>query len=67
MVCKEIKKHLKNKVNKLRSLSKKSGISEQIVGSILNGKRKMITEEYFDICDALGVQPNFFYHKKENE
>lgn len=45
---------------KQRFISDKTGISENILSMILNGKRKMDADEFVEIILALGVDANFF-------
>ncbi len=45
---------------KQRFISDKTGIPENILSMILNGKRKMDADEFVEIILALGVDANFF-------
>lgn len=53
---------------KQRFISDKTGIPENILSMILNGKRKMDADEFVEIILALGVDANFFINvlNKEN-
>ncbi len=48
---------------KQRYLSEKTGISENILSAILNGKRKMSAEEFIKIIFTLNVDANYFVDK----
>lgn len=58
-----IKKYLNEKGITQAFLSRKTGISEDVISRILNGNRNMSAEEYFLICEALNVPLNVFYKK----
>ena len=66
MIYEQIRKHLKNNGISQRFLSEKSGVSEQVMSAILNGRRKIIIEEYFNICAALEIDPVSFYFKAKD-
>lgn len=38
----------------------KTGLSEQAISTIMNGKRKMTADEFVRICRAIGKEPNDF-------
>jgi len=38
----------------------KTGISAQAMSALMNGRRGLSVEEYAAICEALGVDLNFF-------
>lgn len=50
---------------KQKFISEKTGISENILSMILNGKRKIDADEFVEIVLALGVKPNLFIKPKE--
>lgn len=58
-----IKKYLNEKGITQAFLSRKTGISEDVISRILNGNRNMSAEEYFLICEALNAPLNVFYKK----
>lgn len=41
-------------------IASKTGLSENAVSAILNGKRKMSADEFAKICKAIGKEPNDF-------
>lgn len=51
---------------KQKFISEKTGISENILSMILNGKRKIDADEFVEIVLALGLKPNYFIKQKEN-
>ena len=59
----KIKKYLEDHGIKQAFLQKKLGISVSSCNALINGKRGISAEEYFKICDALGVSLDYF---KEN-
>lgn len=63
IIISEMKKYITAKGIKMNTISKKIGISEATVYNIMMGKRRLMTNEFFDICNALEVSPNFFYQK----
>lgn len=52
---------------KQRFISDKTGIPENILSMILNGKRKMDADEFVEIILALGVDANFFINVSNKE
>lgn len=60
-----IKEYIKNNGIKQNFLAEKMGVSEQAFTEILNCKRKIIADEYYYLCKALGVPMNYFYEKLE--
>ena len=52
---------------KQRFISDKTGIPENILSMILNGKRKMDADEFVEIVLALGVDANFFINATNKE
>jgi transcriptional regulator with XRE-family HTH domain len=59
MIYKSIEKYLTTKGIKQSFLSEKTGISEQILSAMLNGKRTIKVDEYFKICEALGISLDY--------
>lgn len=41
-------------------IAKKTGLSENAVSNIFNGKRKMSADEFMKVCQAIGKTPNDF-------
>lgn len=60
MLGQEIRKYMDDKGIKQVFLADKTGIKPQIINAMLQGTRKIETIEYFLICDALEVQPEYF-------
>lgn len=55
MVGENIKQYLENKGVTQVFLAEKAKISTGAINQMLNGKRKIIVEEYLAICEALEV------------
>lgn len=55
-----IKKYLDDNGIKYTYISEKTGISMNILSPMLNGKRKMIAEEFILICHVLNVPAESF-------
>ena len=63
-----IKEYLVSKGIKQSFVAKRCGWSKQKTSLLLNGKTKMRVEEFFLICDAIGVSYDFFVKERgENE
>lgn len=60
MIGPKIKEYLDKKGIKYSYLSKKSGIPMNLLSPTLNGKRKLSVEEYFTICEVLGLPTETF-------
>jgi len=56
-----IKNYLKSKGIKFNTLANALGYEDSIITTMLNGKRKISTDEYYIICQTLGLKPNYFY------
>lgn len=67
MVGKRIKKYLDENGIKYSFVSEKIGIPMNILSPLLNGKRKMSAEEYFLICEAIGVGADYFSKQTDSE
>lgn len=65
MVAARIKEYLKRNGIKGSFLADKIGVPRNTISSILNGKRKITAEEYFQICKALRVSTDFFFENKD--
>ncbi|RKI94330.1 XRE family transcriptional regulator [Parablautia intestinalis] len=50
-----IKEYMKENGIKQSYVADKMGTSPQILGTILNEKRKLEAAEFFNLCDAIGV------------
>lgn len=62
-IVNDLRKYIEEKGIKARTISNKIGIPEATIYNILSGKRKMMTDEFFNICDVLGISPDFFYQR----
>ena len=60
MVGLKVKKYLDENGIKYSYLSKKTGIPMNMLSPTLNGKRKLSAEEYFTICEVLGLSAETF-------
>lgn len=60
MVGLKVKKYLDENGIKYSYLSEKSGIPMNMLSPTLNGKRKLSVEEYFTICEVLGLSAETF-------
>lgn len=60
MIGLKVKKYLDENGIKYSFLSEKTGIPMNILSPTLNGKRRMSVEEYFMICEALGLSAEVF-------
>lgn len=67
MIGLKVKKYLDEKGIKYSFLSEKIGMPMNLFSPLLNGKRKMSVEEYFTICEALGVSVDTFSPENESE
>lgn len=63
-LAKNIKDYLENNGIKQNVLAKKANISENALNLSLNQKRKLLADEYVNICTALGLPLDYFvrYH-----
>lgn len=53
-----LKTYMKRHGIKQQFVSDKAGIRPQILGAMLNEKRKIEVTEYYEICKAMGVNPD---------
>lgn len=60
MIGLKVKQYLDENGIKYSFLSEKIGVPMNVLSPLLNGKRKMSVEEYFTICDALGLPVDTF-------
>lgn len=60
-----MKEYLDENGIKYSYLSEKIGMPMNILSPLLNGKRKMSAEEYFTICEALGLSVDTFVPNEE--
>lgn len=66
-VFEKVSKYINDNGIKQRYVSEKTGIPENILSAILNGKRKMEADEFINIVIAIGVEPNYFINSQEKE
>lgn len=52
-----IKQYMKDKGIKQIYVAEKIGISPQVLGTMLNGTRKIEITEFFKICEAMQADP----------
>jgi len=55
-----IKNYLDKNGIKYSYVASEIGLPSTIFSAMLNGKRKIVAEEYFSICTALNVDTNYF-------
>ncbi len=67
MLGTRIREHIHERGLKFGAIADKAGISTNVFSAMLNEKRKITAEEYFDICRALNVPLNEFCQKKTDE
>ncbi|MDD3206733.1 MAG: helix-turn-helix transcriptional regulator [Lachnospiraceae bacterium] len=63
MLGKTIKDYLRENGIKQTYLSEETGINQQTLNDMLNGRRRIEATEYMLICRALKVSTNFFAEK----
>lgn len=63
MLGTEIKSYLEENGLKQKMLAEKSNIPIQTLNAILNEQRKLGAEEYFVLCNSLGVSVDYFATK----
>lgn len=62
-IVSDLKRYIIEKGLKLRAVSCRAGMSEKSLYSVMAGKRKLKTAEFFHICEALEVAPSAFYER----
>ena len=60
-----IQKTIKEKGVKQNYIAEKIGVSNAALSALLNGKRKITAQEFYNISCVLGVTPNELYGIKE--
>ena len=63
MCGRQIKAYLDENGIKQSFLAEETKIPRSILNAMLNGKRKITVEEYFEICNALRLNANYFAEK----
>ena len=66
-VASEINAYLKRNGIKQAYIADKTGIRRDALCTTLNGKRKLVVDEYCQICDALDVPFTQFINQSEGE
>lgn len=64
MIKDKMRNYIKNSGVKQSVLAQKTGMSPQAISTFMNCKRDLDIEEYAKLCDALGVNYEFFMVKK---
>lgn len=67
MIGIKVKNYLDENGIKYSYLSERIGMPMNTLSLLLNGKRKMSVEEYFMICEVLGLPVNTFEPNGEEE
>lgn len=44
-------------------IAKKTGLSSDTISKILNGNRRILANEFLQICNVLNIDPNIFRDK----
>lgn len=65
MVAEKISIYMKERGIKGTVIAQKSGITQQQMSAILNGRMQLKADVFFRICDALGVPPETFDPKTD--
>ena len=65
-VYQKVSKYIIENGIKQKFISEKTGIAENTLSMILNGKRKMDADEFVEIIIALGVDANYFISTQQN-
>ena len=63
MLANIIKKYLDDNGIKYSFIASEVGMSIKVFSAMLSGNRKMVAEEFIDICRALKTDPNYFAEK----
>lgn len=65
MVNHSIRDAIEDSGLKQRFIAEKTGISEQALSAMINGRQKIGAEEFFAICKVLNKSPEELYHYKK--
>ena len=63
MINESIKNYVETNQISQRTLALKAGLNSNILSKVLNGKRRLLADEYIRICDALCVPYDLFVSK----
>lgn len=66
-VYKKISQYISENGIKQKYISEKTGIPENVLSMILNGKRKLDADEFVEIILVLGVDANYFINETTNQ
>ena len=59
-IAKKIRSYMKDTGRTQTYLCRQTGLSNSAMSLTLGGKRRLRLDEYCTICNALGVNPDFF-------
>lgn len=65
MVAKKIKEYITDMGIKQAAIAKKVGMTDGQLSGILTGRYKLKADDFFKICEAIGVEPEKFNPKNE--
>jgi len=66
MLTASIKEYIDKQGIKKKHVAEKAGMTENALHLALNGKRKLLADEYVSICRALGVSYDRFIKKTDD-
>lgn len=67
MLASKIKQYLDDKGITQAFVSEKTGMKAPILSATLSGKRRLLAEEYINICNALEVSADYFATSEDNK
>lgn len=65
MVAQNLKAYIVDKGIKQRTIAARAGMTEQILSDILTGRRRLLADEFINICSVLGRAPEDFISTEE--
>ena len=65
MVAQNLKAYIVDNGIKQRTIAAKAGLTEQILSDILTGRRRLLADEFVNICSALNKPPEYFISSEE--
>lgn len=65
MVAKKIKEYITQKGIKQGAIARTVGMTDQKLSGILTGRYQLKVDDFFAICEAIGVEPERFNPKNE--
>ena len=63
MINESIRNYVETNLISQRTLALKAGLNSDTLSKVLNGKRRLLADEYIRICDALCVPYDLFVRK----